>query len=228
MIELVVFDMAGTTVQAADQVAPAFVEVLSAFGLPISAEEVDRVRGASKREAIQNILLQYSPEQATQTVVEDLFQKFNANLARRQESDGVKPVEGAAEVMFNLRERKIKVALTTGFDRTSTDRVLAMVGWKSGVADVVVCADDVRGGRPAPYLIYHAMELTSTINVENVAAVGDTVLDLQAAANARVGLNVGVLTGAHKREQLEAQPHDHIIESVRELPSLIPDPSPLR
>src|SRR5262245_8389554 len=122
--------------------------------------------------------------------------------------------------MFNLRERKIKVALTTGFDRTSTDRVLAMVGWKSGVADVVVCADDVKAGRPAPYLIYHAMELTGVIDVASVAAVGDTVADLQAGANAGVGLNVAVLTGAHKKEQLEQQPHHHIIESIRELPAL--------
>jgi phosphoglycolate phosphatase-like HAD superfamily hydrolase len=53
-----------------------------------------------------------------------------------------------------------------------------------------------------------------------VANVGDTVLDLQAAHNAGTRWNVGVLTGAHERAQMAAQPHTHLLASVAELPAL--------
>jgi phosphoglycolate phosphatase-like HAD superfamily hydrolase len=58
-------------------------------------------------------------------------------------------------------------------------------------------------------------------NVQEVINVGDTPLDLQAGSNAGVRGVIGVLTGAHEREDLQREPHTHIIESVAEIPSLI-------
>jgi phosphoglycolate phosphatase-like HAD superfamily hydrolase len=66
------------------------------------------------------------------------------------------------------------------------------------------------------------MELTGVAHVESVANVGDTVLDLQAGRNAKVAWNVGVLTGAHERALMAAQPHTHLLSSVAELPGLFP------
>lgn len=65
------------------------------------------------------------------------------------------------------------------------------------------------------------MEATGVSDVRQVMTVGDTVLDLQAGYNAGVGLNVGVLSGAHQRAQLEQQPHSHLIASVAELDRLL-------
>ena len=213
--------MAGTTVQAAEQVGPALLDALSRFGLPISAGELDSLRGGSKRDAIQHLLLQYAPEQATQETIDATFEAFKANLAARQQREGVGPVDGAEDAFAWLRSRGVKIALATGFDRGSTDRVIDTLGWKTGVVDAVVSADDVVAGRPAPYLIFRAMELTRSTRVAHVVSVGDTVLDLQAGANAGVGMNVGVLSGAHSREQLEAAPYTHLIASVRDLPSIL-------
>jgi GNAT superfamily N-acetyltransferase len=112
------------------------------------------------------------------------------------------------------------VALNTGFDRETTDLLLAALGWAGGTVDAVVCGDDVPQGRPAPYLIFRAMEAVGATDVQRVAVVGDTVLDLQAGYNAGVGWNIGVLTGAHDRKTLEAAPHTHILASVAEVPGL--------
>ena len=76
-------------------------------------------------------------------------------------------------------------------------------------------------GRPAPYLIYRAMELTGTVSVATVANVGDTVLDLGAGANAGVRWNIGVWSGAHDRRALEAAPHTHLCASVADVPALL-------
>ncbi|MDE3196529.1 MAG: HAD hydrolase-like protein, partial [Acidobacteriota bacterium] len=76
-------------------------------------------------------------------------------------------------------------------------------------------------GRPAPYLIFHAMEKARVENVAEVVAVGDTPLDLKAAANAGARGIVGVLTGAATRDKLEPEPHTRILKSVAELPDYI-------
>ena len=85
----------------------------------------------------------------------------------------------------------------------------------------MVCGDEVREGRPAPYMLFHCMEASGVVNVRRVANVGDTVLDLQTGHNAGVALNIGVLSGAHKRDQLQQHPHTHLIDSVAELPELL-------
>ena len=45
------------------------------------------------------------------------------------------------------------------------------------------------------------------------------VLDMQAGHNAGARHVVGVLSGAHKKDQLEKEPHTHLIASVADLPS---------
>jgi phosphoglycolate phosphatase-like HAD superfamily hydrolase len=47
------------------------------------------------------------------------------------------------------------------------------------------------------------------------------VLDLQAGHNAGVALNIGVLSGAHGRDQMQPHPHTHLLESVATIPELI-------
>lgn len=214
-IALVVFDMAGTTIEDAGQVPEAFEAALAARGLAVSADELRAVRGASKREAIRLLVERQRP--ALLPEVEAIFGEFREHLSGRFRRDGIGTIGGAAQAFVALRERGIKVALNTGFDRAITDLILETVGWGGDTVDAVICGDDVPDGRPAPYMIFRAMEATGTQRVAEVANVGDTALDLQAGANAGVGLNVGVLSGAHRRDQLRQYPHDHLLASVAEL-----------
>ena len=65
------------------------------------------------------------------------------------------------------------------------------------------------------------MEWTGCDCIHRVAAVGDTVSDLQAAFNAGVRWSIGVLSGAHSETRLKSCPHSEIIASVKELPSVL-------
>jgi phosphoglycolate phosphatase-like HAD superfamily hydrolase len=85
----------------------------------------------------------------------------------------------------------------------------------------VLAAEDAPQGRPAPYLIYRAMMATGVHDVARVAVVGDTPLDLAAAANARAGWIIGVLSGAHGLPTLGATAHTHLLRSVADLPALL-------
>jgi phosphonatase-like hydrolase len=218
-ITLVVFDMAGTTIEDVGQVPEAFEAVLSARGLTVTDDELRAVRGASKREAIRLLVERQQPALLPQCAA--IFDAFRDHLSRLYREGGIATIDGAAETFAWLRARGVKVALTTGFDRTITDLIVQTVGWDRDTADAIVCGDDVPEGRPAPYLIYRAMEATGTHRVRSVATVGDTALDLQAGENAGVGLNIGVLSGAHRREQLEHAPHSHLLPGVSALPDLL-------
>ncbi len=55
-LDLIVFDMVGTTVRASDHVPAAFQEAFEQVGVILSDEEIQSVRGKSKHEAISELL----------------------------------------------------------------------------------------------------------------------------------------------------------------------------
>lgn len=209
---LVILDMAGTTVEDRGQVPAAFAAALAANGITITADEISRVRGASKRQAIRNLLPPGRVDDADR-----IYTDFRRVLATAYQEGGVRALPGAEEQIRALRARGIKVALTTGFDRDIATLLLLALGWTRNTVDAIVCGDDVANGRPAPDMIVLAMKLTGVMDASQVANVGDTALDLESAMRAGVRWNLGVLSGAHAREALERAPHTEIIPSVADL-----------
>ncbi len=214
-VELVIFDMAGTTVKDAGEVTDAFTAALSGHGIRVTPEQLRSVRGSSKSEAVRRFI----PEES---LAKTVYTSFREHLARLYRTKGVEAVEGAEAVFSWLRRRGVRVALNTGFDREITGLLLSALRWDEGVVDVVVCGDDVLRGRPAPDLILRAIAEAGATTPRRVVNVGDTALDLQAGHNARVRWNVGVLSGAHDCQLLEQEPHTHLLESVAALPTLWP------
>jgi len=219
-INLVVFDMAGTTVRDNGEVVSAFSFALAAHGVKVDSSQVNRVRGSSKKQAILELLPE-DPNRVGQA--ERVYRSFVETLADTYARNGVRAVEGAEEVFEDLKSRGILIALNTGFDREITNLLLNTLRWNEGKVDAVICGDDVAQGRPAPDLILQSMKTTGVLNPDEVANVGDTVLDLRAGDNAGVKWNIGVLSGAHDRAQLEQIPHTHILSSVHDLLDLWKD-----
>jgi len=215
-LKLVVFDMAGTTVLDGGEVPAAFAAALAEQGIQVTKEQLNAVRGASKRQAVLNLIPDGPQRQAR---ADAAYAAFKKEVARRF-VESVREVPGAVKTFDWLRERGVRVALNTGFDREIAELLVAGLGWARGVVDAVACGDEVRRGRPAPQLIFRCMEATGIDSVHKIAVVGDTTLDLQAGNNAGARWNIGVLSGAHSRERLEREPHTHLVGSVAELPAV--------
>jgi phosphonatase-like hydrolase len=218
-IELVVFDVAGTTLRDSGQVAEAFRQTLAAHGVALGSEDLKPWRGAAKRRALEHFLERRFGA-VTPDRLEEVHTEFCDRLRHQYEVDPASPIEGADETFAWLRARGLRLALTTGFDRAVADLLLGAVGWDGRTINTVVCGDEVPHGRPAPYMIFRAMERTGVLSVRGVVNVGDTALDLASGWNAGVAWNIGVLSGAHDREQLRQAPHTHLLPSVAELPAL--------
>ena len=217
-IDLVVFDLAGTTLRVGDYVTGAFRQAFKESGVMLKNEEINAIRGRSKREALAMLLQRYLGSQAA-TRTESVHQSFQEQLRKYVSEQGVKTISGAGEVIGWLKDRDVLIALNTGIDRHIASLMLDSISW-SGIADAIVCGDDVNRGRPAPDLIFKAMELTDCNDASRVLAVGDTCYDMQAAHNAGV-LAIGVLSGASKEKQLRACPHYAVIPSVADLQEVL-------
>ena len=224
---LVVFDLAGTTVEDRGQVPEAFAAALAAHGYQITTADIDRVRGAAKRQAIRQLLTRLhadaSTEQSSEAEAERIYATFRDELACRYRDGGVRSIDGAEQVFRRLHAAGATVVLNTGFDREIALLILSSLGWTRTLIDAVVCGDDVANGRPAPDMILLAMQMSGIEEAARVAVVGDTTLDLEAASRAGVKWNIGVLTGAHSRAALEKAPHTHIVQSVANLDTLFAD-----
>lgn len=224
MIELVALDIAGTTIDEGDVVYDVLRRTVADRGAVVTDEEFSRWMGTEKRNAIDN-LLRIGGVEASDDDVDAAFAWFTQKLAEAYRETPPTVFPGVADAIACLRERGVKVALTTGFSTEITLPLLGQVGWSvPDTLDAVVCASEVAAGRPAPYMIHTAMQLTGVTDVHRVLAAGDTIADLLAAHHAGV-VGVGVLTGSTPAEVLADNPHAHILTSVADLldlPELAP------
>jgi phosphonatase-like hydrolase len=214
--------MAGTTIEDDGQVPAAFASALAAEGIEVSSEELQGVRGAAKREAIGRLLARRLGRPALEIAerVEHVYARFRELLRLRFNTQGVRFLPGVLETFEWLHARGIRIVLNTGFDGGITQALLNAAVWDARLAAAVICGDDVPQGRPAPYMLFRAMERTGIVSVHRVMAVGDTTLDLEAGFNAGVRFNIGVLSGAHSADRLARAPHTHLLPSVADLPGL--------
>ena len=136
---LVVFDLAGTTVEDRGEVPAAYSAALARHGIVPTPEEIHAVRGSSKREAIAALVAARAghPNPAVATAAYD---DFRVELETRYAA-GVRAIPGAEAVFRALRARGIRIALNTGFERAIAAPLLRALRWDAGMADAVVCGD---------------------------------------------------------------------------------------
>jgi len=222
-IELVVFDMAGTTVRDDDAVNQCLREALAAGGLACSRDEINTVMGIPKPMAIAALWQNKRGVEASASAVARLHEDFLRRMIGFYRSDPkVGEMPGAAAVFGELHAAGIAVALDTGFSRDIVEVILTRLGWhQPGLLDATVASDEVPRGRPHPDLLFEAMKRVGVKDAGRVAKVGDTPSDLQEGTTAGCGMVIGVTNGTHTRAQLASHPHTHLIGSLAELPPLM-------
>jgi phosphonatase-like hydrolase len=171
-IQLVVFDMAGTTVQDHDEVLSCFLSAAAATGLAAEPEQVNPMMGWAKKRVFQALWNgQIGAEHPDyKRRVDQSFTDFKQRLEDHYRTQPVESTEGCLETFDWLRSHQIKIALNTGFYREVTNIILNRLGWDNGLnSDYVgnessviqssITPSEIYGqeGRPAPYMIQKAM-----------------------------------------------------------------------
>lgn len=235
MIELAVFDMAGTTVQDHHEVEACFAKAAIATGLPVNPERILALQGYSKIEVFNMLWSEINPHLSAENLKEKVdhsYKIFCEILENHYLTHGAQPTEGCLELFKYLKENNIKIALTTGFYRKVTNIILEKLGWHIGldgqakgnsesIIDLSIASDEVAHGRPKPDMVLKAIEIFGIKNLENVLTIGDTPSDILSGDSAGIGYVFAITNGTHSAKQLEPYYPQYMIDSLFELKDFI-------
>jgi len=216
-LELVVFDMAGTTVHdAGEPVHRSLQEALADARVNVSRAAVNSVMGIPKPDAIR-ALLTHAGLTSRLTEIPAIHQHFVAKMvAHYTTSPDVREITGATALFRRLRSWGIRVALDTGFSRDITQTIIDRLGWMGpeAVIDAAISSDEVERGRPQPDMILALMKRFAITDPRHVAKIGDTPSDLEEGTRAGCRLVIGVTEGSHTRAELLPYPHTHLVGNI--------------
>lgn len=220
-LKLAVLDMSGTTVDEGGLQDEAFTMAIRDEGIEpggsrseAMVEYFREARGTSRHEIFRSVFAEDA------VIAQRANRRFETAYDELLAARGVRPVEGAAEAMAELREAGLKIVLTTGFARHTQNMILESLGWM-GVSDLSLCPSDAGRGVPYPDMILTALLALDLDDVRSVLVAGDTVGDIRAGQRAGAGLTAGVLTGYHDEGALAGAGATVVVPSVRDIPALV-------
>ena len=222
MIRMVVFDMAGTTVNEDNVVYKTLQQVINNAGHDFSLKQVLAVgAGKEKLQAIKDILRSGDGLQDDH-FAEHLYRIFDTTLKNVYETIDITPQAGAAELFSLLKQKNILVILNTGYNEATAKALLTKLNWNIGEQiDGLITATDVTANRPMPDMIQLAMKQFSITDSAEVVKVGDSIIDIEEGKNAGCKLSIGITTGAHTEAQLAIGNPNYIIHHLMELLPLL-------
>lgn len=216
MITTAIFDMAHTTIDDRDEVYRVLREATEMRGANYTDEQFRAHMGTEKKWAIAQ-LLQVGGIEPTDELVEESWQWFMAELRRTYTENPPVALPGVEDMFATLRDRGIRIGLTTGFSREIVDLILGTMNLN---VDTTAAGDEVQAGRPEPFLIGKVMTDLGVTDPAEVISLGDTSADIMSAQHAGVR-SVGVLTGHLGREEFAELNADHVLNTAAELPQLL-------
>ena len=128
--------------------------------------------------------------------------------------DEVRPMEGARELIKELRRRGHTVVFASSAKEKEVDVYLDLLDARDLVESWTTSAD-VEATKPAPDLVHAALEKAGG-RPEEAVLVGDTPWDIKAAAQAEVP-TLAVLTGGFSESELTEAGAAGVFESVADL-----------
>jgi phosphonoacetaldehyde hydrolase len=254
-IRLVVLDWAGTTVDfGCFAPVASFAMALERHGVSATDEQVRRPMGLAKLDHVRALLS--IPELASQwqaaqgrvwdeSDVERIYRDDYIPLQMEAVAGHDHLIPGLLPVVETLRSRGLKIATTTGYFREAARLVFDSATRQGYARDLDVLPDEVSTGRPAPWMIFRAMERLDVYPPSAVVKVGDTVADIEEGRNAGAW-SVGVIASSSEvglsesgwnalaeaerraiissvRARFERAGAHATIETLAELPGLIAD-----
>jgi phosphonatase-like hydrolase len=219
-VEMVAFDVAGTVLNDDGLVIAAFKaafertqpDLWPTHGAQWTQYAIDTM-GQSKIDVFTELL--GDADKAHQANV-----AFEEAYVRKITEVGAAQIPGAQEMFAYLQSKKIAVALTTGFSRSTLDTLLDALGW-SELIDASITPGEAGRGRPHPDMLQKAATTLGITNPANVIVLGDTASDMKAGVAFGAGQIIGVLTGAHDELTLHDAGATTVVNSVADLRSLI-------
>jgi HAD superfamily hydrolase (TIGR01509 family) len=134
----------------------------------------------------------------------------------------IEPVEGARDLLNDLKERGHPVVLSSSAKAKEVDRYLELLDARE-IVDGWTTSADVEATKPEPDLIQAALEKSGA---DTAVMIGDSTWDVEAAKNAGIE-TIALLTGGFSERELLDFGAVAVFESIADLRKKLDD-TPLR
>ncbi len=210
-IDTVLFDLDGTLADSIELIlssyrhtmqrclghVPADELWLAGLGTPLATQLHDFARDDEQHERMRVTFRDFSNEHHDQMVTS---------------------YAGVAELLAELVQRGIKLALVTSKHQASSLRALQLLGL-TGIFEVLVCADNVARHKPDPLPVYQALEQLGS-QASRAVFVGDSPHDMVSGRRAGVR-TAAACWGPFSRAQLQETEPDYWLHKPAELLGLL-------
>lgn len=168
---------------------------LESIGKPLPVQLGEFARSEDERSAMRETYVRYQ---------------------RSVHDEMVRPFPGAVQVLRELRQMDVRLAVVTSKGAEIARRTMEVCGLL-GHVDFVVAGDEVERGKPDPESVHRALNhLHLAEHPDEVVFVGDSPFDLRAgrAAGTRTA---AVAWGPHERPVLEAEGPDYFLNELEDV-----------
>jgi phosphonoacetaldehyde hydrolase len=186
----VIFDLSGTVLDFGSR-GPviAFVELFRRHGVPVSEAVARGPMGMLKRDHIWTILTDPEVGQRWASVhgslptvetLDKLYAEFTP-LQVEVLKNHCDILPGVPELVQSITARGIKYASTTGFETNMMGGLIPLANAAGFKPEIFMCPDMVGGGRPAPWMAFHAAKTMGVYPMKTIVKIGDTPVDVAEA-----------------------------------------------
>ncbi|MGM9426183.1 phosphoglycolate phosphatase [Hydrogenophaga sp. MI9] len=219
--DLILFDLDGTLVETAPEIADAVNDTLTALGHPaVSQQEVDDWIGHGTRELLIQALARVLDTPAETVRSAEAFPRIEAEFARHYQARcGTRSrlYPHVLESLQALRAAGVSLVLMTNKEGRYTQTVLDVHGL-SPLFDRVISGDTLPVKKPDPAGVHDCLEMFDVLQARALF-VGDSSIDVATARNA--GISVWALPyGYNMGEPIEACAPDRVIPDLSALTTL--------
>jgi len=216
-VSAVMFDLDGTLMNTAPQIAEAANRMLADIGLPeLPYQQVKNYIGEGAQTLIKRCLtgqLNVEPDAELFSRAQPLFFEYYADNVTES-----KPFDGVVEGLDVIKQKGVKMACVTNKPEKFTLPLLQQSGLRDYFA-LVVSGDTLAKKKPDPIQLQHTCAKFDVIEVEAML-VGDSATDI-AAAHAAGCFIVTVPYGYNQGRPIDVSKVDAMITDLTQLPPLL-------
>ena len=175
----VIFDLDGTLIDSNDAHTRAWVRAFEDEGLTVSLQQVRALVGMGGDQLVPRVSGVQPKTPAYERLSKAWLRHFQA-----EELPGLRAQPGARQLLLALRDRGLRLIAGTSAEESLVDALLKVADAQDLLTQHT-SASEVAASKPAPDIVQAALGKLG-LPPEQVLMVGDTVFDVQSAAQAGV------------------------------------------
>ena len=217
-IKMIVSDIGGVVTKDKGLVYDSVEKALLSLDYRVDKKQKEGWDGFGKDFILYNHIRNFHhPNTDITGIINEAKKRTMEEIEQNYFNGSVNILPNLPHIFSRLRFNGIRVCLTTNYNKDLCENIVENFGLKDSV-DSYISSEDFVMGKPYPYMIHYLMQKHGIRSVENVAKIGDSVMDTIEGRNSGAGLVVGVLSGIGNSRDLSYRCDvvvDNIIDAIK-------------